>query len=81
MVATPENTHCIIGAREQSAATDKKAVAIMVIEPVFRQGTTAQGIDNKETYLWCLGMKDTLNYGYYALNDCHITPMSVVPIE
>ena len=24
MVATPENTHCIIGAREQSVATDKK---------------------------------------------------------
>ena len=36
MVATPENTHCIIGAREQSAATDKKAGAIMVTEPVFR---------------------------------------------
>lgn len=30
----------------------KKAGTIMVIEPVFRQGTTAQGIDNKETYLW-----------------------------
>jgi len=26
-------------------------------------------------------MKDTLGYGYYALNDCHIIPMSDAPIE
>jgi hypothetical protein len=26
-------------------------------------------------------MKDTLGYGYYALNDCRIIPMSDAPIE
>lgn len=47
MVATPENTSLY-----QVQQLIKKAGAIMVIESVFRQGTTAQGIDNKETYLW-----------------------------
>lgn|GEM_PF-4626643 len=28
-----------------------------------------------------LGMKDTLDYGSYALNDCRITPMSDEPKE
>ena len=47
MVATPENTSLY-----QVQQLIKKAGAIMVIELVFRQGTTGQGIDNKETYLW-----------------------------
>lgn len=47
MVATPENTSLY-----QVQQLIKKAGAIMVIEPVFRQGTTGQDIDNKETYLW-----------------------------
>lgn len=75
MVATPENTSLY-----QVQQLIKKAGAIMVIEPVFRQGTTAQGIDNKETYLWFRD-EDTLGYGYYALNDCRIIPMSDAPIE
>ncbi len=47
MVATPENTSLY-----QVQQLIKKAGAIIVTEPVFRKGTTGQGIDNKETYLW-----------------------------
>lgn len=52
MVATPEILIVSLARESKVPQLIKKAGAIMVIELVFRQGTTGQGIDNKETYLW-----------------------------
>jgi len=80
MVATPENTHVSLARESKVPQRIKRPARSWLQNRYSGKVRLPRALITKR--LTCgFRDEDTLGYGYYALNDCRIIPMSDAPIE